>query len=59
MKKFMSIALAAMMMASMSGCSGNGNSSGSSSALWLAWGIASAFGLLGTAALRRKEKDGR
>ena len=32
MKKFMSIALAAMMMASMSGCSGNGNSSGSSSA---------------------------
>lgn len=32
MKKFMSIALAAMMMASMSGCSGNNNSSGSSSA---------------------------
>ena len=30
MKKFMSIALAAMMMASMSGC--NGNSGGSSSA---------------------------
>lgn len=36
-----------------------GTGSGSSSALWLAWGIASAFGLLGTAALRRKEKDGR
>lgn len=32
MKKFMSIALAAMMMASMSGCSGNSNSGGSSSA---------------------------
>ena len=32
MKKFMSIALAAMMMASMSGCNGNSNSSGSSSA---------------------------
>lgn len=31
MKKFMSIALAAMMMASMSGCSGNSNSGGSSS----------------------------
>lgn len=32
MKNFMSIALAAMMMASMSGCSGNSNSGGSSSA---------------------------